>query len=109
MIASPALLALREATASAHETLEVQARIEPRLSDHATRAATVAAFYRFHAGLEPLSHPLVAALNAELGAGFEPRSRANGIAQDLTILGQRISPPARPAAPASAGEALGWV
>ncbi len=47
MIASPALLALREATASAHETLEVQARIEPRLSDPATRAATVAAFYRF--------------------------------------------------------------
>ena len=109
MIASPALLALREATASAHETLEVQARIEPRLSDPATRAETVAAFYRFHAGLEPLSHPLVAVLNAELGAGFEPRSRANGIAQDLTILGQRTSPPARPAAPTSAGEALGWV
>ena len=82
MIASPALLALREATASAHETLEVQARIEPRLSDPATRAATVAAFYRFHAGLEPLSHPLVARLNAEVDAGFEPRSRANGIAQD---------------------------
>ncbi|NSX33149.1 biliverdin-producing heme oxygenase [Brevundimonas vesicularis] len=109
MIASPALLALREATASAHETLEVQARIEPRLSDPATRAETVAAFYRFHAGLEPLSHPLAAALNAELGTSFEPRSRANGIAQDLTILGQRISPPARPAAPGSAGEALGWV
>jgi heme oxygenase len=109
MIASPALLALREATASAHETLEVQARIEPRLSDPATRAETVAAFYRFHAGLEPLSHPLVAALNAELGAGFEPRSRANGIAQDLKILGQRIPSPARPAAPDSAGEALGWV
>ena len=51
----------------------------------------------------------MAALNAELGAGFEPRSRANGIAQDLTILGQRTSPPARPAAPTSAGEALGWV
>ena len=109
MIASPALLALREATASAHETLEVQARIEPRLSDPATRGATVAAFYRFHAGLEPLSHPLTAALNSELDAGFEPRSRANGIAQDLTILGQRIPSPARPAAPASAGEALGWV
>ena len=109
MIASPALLALREATASAHETLEVQARIEPRLSDPATRAATVAGFYRFHAGLEPLSHPLTAALNAELEADFEPRSRAHGIAQDLTILGQRVPPPARPAAPASAGEALGWV
>ena len=34
------------------------AEIGPRHS-----AATVAAFYRFHAGLEPLSHPLVAALN----------------------------------------------
>ncbi|WP_052247730.1 biliverdin-producing heme oxygenase [Brevundimonas nasdae] len=109
MIASPALLALREATASAHETLEVQARIEPRLSDPATRGATVAAFYRFHAGLEPLSHPLTAALNSELDAGFEPRSRAEGIAQDLKLLGQRVPPPARPVAPATAGEALGWV
>ena len=109
MIASPALLALREATASAHETLEVQARIEPRLSDPATRGATVAAFHRFHAGLEPLSHPLTAALNSELDAGFEPRSRANGIAQDLMMLGQRVPPPARPVAPATAGEALGWV
>lgn len=109
MIASPALLALREATASAHETLEVQARIEPRLSDPATRGATVAAFYRFHAGLEPLSHPLTAALNSELDTGFEPRSRAEGIAQDLTLLGQRVPPPARPVAPATAGEALGWV
>jgi len=109
MIASPALLALREATAAAHDTLEIEARIEPRLSDHATRAATVAAFHRFHAGLEPVSHPLVARLNADLGVGFEPRSRADAIALDLGRLGARVQPPARPTAPATAGEALGWV
>lgn len=109
MIASPALLALREATAPAHEMLEVEARIEPRLSDFTTRAATVAAFHRFHAGLEPVSHPLVAGLNQELGAGFEPRSRADGIAQDLAALGMRVPATARPSAPTTAGEALGWI
>jgi heme oxygenase len=109
MIASPALLALREATAAAHETLEIEARIEPRLSDHATRAETVAAFHRFHAGLEPLSHPLVAGLNHELSAGFDPRSRADGIARDLAALGVRTPAPTCSNAPATAGEALGWV
>ena len=109
MIASPALLALREATTSAHETLEIEARIEPRLADHATRAATVQAFYRFHAGLEPVSHPLVAQLNIDVGGVFEPRSRADGIAQDLAVLGVRVPAPARPVAPATPGAALGWV
>ncbi|MEN5362030.1 biliverdin-producing heme oxygenase [Brevundimonas intermedia] len=109
MIASPALLALREATASAHETLEVEARIEPRLADRATRAATVQAFHRFHAGLEPVSHPLVADLNTDVGGAFEPRSRADGIARDLGTLGVRVPAPARPVAPTTAGAALGWI
>jgi len=109
MIASPALLALREATASAHETLEIEARIEPRLADRGTRAATVQAFHRFHAGLEPVCHPLVARLNADVGGGFAPRSRAEGIAQDLAALGGAVLTPARPVAPTTAGAALGWV
>jgi heme oxygenase len=109
MIASPALLALREATASAHETLEIEARIEPRLADRASRAETVQAFHRFHAGLEPVSHPLVTGLNTDVGGGFEPRSRADGIAQDLATLGVRVPAPARPVAPTTAGAALGWV
>ena len=109
MSASPILLALREATAAAHETLETEARIEARLANPATRPATVAAFYRFHAGLEPVSHALTARLNTEIGGGFEPRSRAGGIAQDLASLG--VAPPAAASVdgPASPGEALGWV
>lgn len=109
MIASPALLALREATASAHETLETEARIEARLADPTTRAATVASFYRFHAGLEPTSHPQVAELNRAVGAGFDPRSRAVGIVADLTAMGEPTPPSALAPQPRSAGEALGWV
>ncbi|WP_312597570.1 biliverdin-producing heme oxygenase [Brevundimonas sp.] len=109
MSASPILLALREATAAAHETLETEARIEARLASPETRPATVAAFYRFHAGVEPVSHDLTARLNTEIGGGFEPRSRAGGIAQDLAALG--VAPPAAASVdgPASPGEALGWV
>jgi heme oxygenase (biliverdin-IX-beta and delta-forming) len=55
MSASPVLLALREATAAAHDKLEIEARIEARLADVRTRPATVAAFSRFPAGLEPVS------------------------------------------------------
>ncbi len=109
MSASPILLALREATAAAHETLETEARIEARLASPETRPATVAAFYRFHAGLEPVSHPLVSQLNAEVGGGFEPRSRADGIARDLAALGVAAPGAARVEGPACPGEALGWV
>nr|WP_314526909.1 biliverdin-producing heme oxygenase [uncultured Brevundimonas sp.] len=109
MSASPILHALREATAAAHETLETEAGIEGRLAQVETRAAAVAAFYRFHAGLEPVSHPLVARLNAEVGGGFDPRSRADGIARDLAALGVAQPAAARVEGPASAGEALGWV
>lgn len=109
MSASPILLALREATAAAHETLETEARIEARLASPETRPAMVAAFYRFHAGLEPVSHALTARLNADVGGGFEPRSRAGGIARDLAALGVAAPAAARLEGPASSGEALGWV
>ena len=46
MIATPALRALRSATAPAHEALETQARIEARLADRATRGSLVADFHR---------------------------------------------------------------
>ncbi|QYF86200.1 biliverdin-producing heme oxygenase [Brevundimonas sp. PAMC22021] len=105
MIASPVLHALRAATGPAHDALETQARIEPRLADRRTRGALVADFHRFHAGLEAAAHPLI----ADLDEGFRVRSRAEGIAHDLRDLGV-LTPPMRPMTPpASVGEALGRV
>ena len=109
MSASPVLLALREATAAAHDKLEIEARIEARLADVRTRPATVAAFYRFHAGLEPVSHIQVARLNAAVGGDFGPRSRADGIVRDLAALGLTPPPAASAEGPGTAGQALGWV
>lgn len=105
MIATPALRALRSATAPAHEALETQARIEARLADRATRGSLVADFHRFHAGLEATAHPMVLNLRDD----YPVRSRAEGICRDLRDLGI-APPPVRPMTPpASAGEALGRV
>ena len=106
MTASPALAALRRATASAHTALEDEARIEARLADPVTRPQTVGAFHRFHAALETGAHPPVAAL----GGPFAPRPRADILAADLADLGMGVERPAlRLEPPSSTGVALGWV
>ncbi len=107
MSSSPVLRALREATASAHDALERDARIEPRLADRTTRPAIVTAFHRYHAALEPGVHPMVARLNADLGIGFAPYARVDLIARDLEQLGAKPPPAAALEPPGSIGAALG--
>jgi heme oxygenase len=105
MIASPVLHALRAATGPAHDALETQAGIEPRLADRRTRGSLVADFHRFLAGLEAFAHPMI----ADLDKDFQVRSRADGLARDLLDLGV-ATPPTRPMKPpTSVGEALGRV
>ena len=105
MQASPALLALRRATAADHSALEEEAAIEPRLADPATRPQTVLAFHRFHAALEATAHPLVTGLDT----GFAPVSRGAMIARDLADLGRPAPRTPSVGAPGSIGAALGWV
>lgn len=106
MTASPALSALRRATAAAHSALEDQAGIEARLADPAARPQMVAAFHRFHVALETEAHPLVAAL----GGPFTPQPRAEILTADLAELGMTLDRPAtRLEPPSSTGVALGWV
>lgn len=105
MSASPALSALRRATVADHAALEHEAEIESRLADPSTRAATVAAFHRFHAAVEATAHPVVAALDGP----FRPRSRAEGIARDLIALGMTPQTVSSSLRTISTGAALGWV
>lgn len=105
MSASPALSALRRATAADHSALEDEAAIERRLADPAARTQMVLAFHRFHAGVEAGAHPLV----ASLGGVFQPLSRSEGVARDLADLGVVPPAPGSPPPPASPGAALGWV
>lgn len=106
MTASPALSALRRATAAVHSTLEDEAHIETRLADVETRPQMVGAFYSFHAALEAGAHPPISAL----ARSFAPRPRAAILAVDLAELGQAVERPAlRLEPPSSTGVALGWV
>lgn len=105
MSASPALSALRMATAADHSALEDEAAIERRLADPAARTQMVLAFHRFHAGAEAAAHRLVAALEGP----FKPLVRSEGVARDLADLGVVAPAPVSLPAAATAGAALGWV
>lgn len=105
MSASPALSALRRATAADHSALEDEAAIERRLADPAARTQMVLAFHRFHFGVEAAAHPLV----ASLAGAFKPLARSEGVARDLADLGVVAPTPAAPPPVTTAGAALGWV
>lgn len=106
MSISPVLQELREATSAAHEAIETEANVEPRLRDLTERPAMVARFHVLHRAVEAAVAPWRAAFEAE---GYAPESHSILIGEDLVRLG--VSAPAGAAMDPlpTFGEAVGWV
>jgi len=97
---------LRDATAAAHDAIETEADVEPRLRDLTERPAMVSRFHMLHRAVESAVAPWTAAFEAE---GYSPEGRSMLIREDLARLGAPVPADVAAAPVATFGEALGWV
>ncbi|WP_420477755.1 biliverdin-producing heme oxygenase [Brevundimonas sp. FT23028] len=97
---------MREATAEIHSAIEVEADVERRLRDLTERPAMVGRFHRLHQAVEAAVAPWRAHFEAD---GYGPDRRSILILAGLDALGAPTPAPVTTRAPASYGEAMGWV
>lgn len=98
--------ALRDATADLHEAVETGAGVEEGLRRPECRAATMARLLTLHETVERGLEPWAEALNT---AGYAPPARARMIRDGLAAFPGTAPVVPGADAPASFGEALGWL